>query len=56
MGDVNVSTADTVEICGDATEVLYVTVVDAYGHDHELVLAVDDADELAGLLALAVAQ
>lgn len=47
--------AATVDIAGEPTEVVYVSLVDAYVRDRELVLSIDDADELVSLLEAAVA-
>ena len=55
MYDTEVSAeADHEHICGELTDVVHVSVVDVNGHPHEFTLAVEDADDLAAHLRLAV--
>ena len=51
--EVSVS-ADTEQVCGEVTGVVRVGLVDVHGHPHEFSLAVEDADDLAAHLRLAV--
>lgn len=46
--------AETERIFGELTDVVRVSVVDACGHPHEFTLTVEDADDLAAHLRLAV--
>jgi hypothetical protein len=46
--------AGTQQVCGEATGVVRVALVDVHGHPYEFTLAVEDADELAAHLRLAV--
>lgn len=47
--------AITEQLYGDPTDAVNITLIDLHGHPHEFALSVDDADELAALLRLAVA-
>ena len=52
-GDVSADAGNEL-VCGELTAVVRVSVVDVNGHAHEFTLTVDEADDLAAHLRLAV--